>query len=158
MEWLGSFFNFHIFCFKYSSKMSTKKRMPPPTAPGIAKKYLLENFAHHGDTSMKNGHILFVYLKNEKSVAKTVIHSKEILPAARIERSDINHLVARSIDFYKRLSREKEITKFRDICDIDFKCGTNHGRVAPVPMVLDLPGAEPLSSVSWFASTLHLQV
>jgi hypothetical protein len=96
-----------------------KRKFPPPPKPGIAKQHIFENYEDHGIGAIKNGHILWHFLKSEKSLVKTVNSLKSSYNINALP-SNVVSLVDRSINYYKCLKDETQMKKFRDICDVNF--------------------------------------
>ncbi|XP_041362917.1 L-threonine dehydratase catabolic TdcB-like isoform X1 [Gigantopelta aegis] len=93
-----------------------KRRTLPPVKPGIARRHVTKNFsALPGDGICRNGHVLFMYIENERSAAKTIRAVVDRF-GFRPTHMQIDTLVTRSIEKFKCLSREVEKQRFDDIC------------------------------------------
>ena len=94
-----------------------KRRTVPPAEPGIARQHITKNFsALPSDGICWNGHVLFMYIENEHSAAKT-IRAVDDRFGFRPAYSQIETLVAKSIEKFKRLSREGEKQRLDGICE-----------------------------------------
>ena len=96
-----------------------KRKLPPPLKPGIATQHIFDNYEDHGSGTIKNGHVLWHFLKSEKSVVKTVNSLKSsydlnVLPSTVVSLAD------RSINYYRCLKDETQMEKFRNFCDVIF--------------------------------------
>ena len=96
-----------------------KRKLPPPLKPGIAAQHIFDNYEDHGTGTIKNGHVLWHFLKSEKSVVKTVNSLKSTCDLD-VSPSMVVSLADRSINYYKRLTDETEMEKFKDLCDAMF--------------------------------------
>lgn len=110
-----------------------KKRKPPSSSkPEIAKQHILDNFdtKDYQGGVFQNGHALFLYLQNDKSVGKTVQQLKEILSSTTVLSTHVTSIVKRSIDYYRHLTVESELVRFKAVCDEEFMYGHNQ---VPLP-------------------------
>ena len=55
-------------------KKKHKKHIVSSFKHGVARQYLIDNFSLIPEGHLKKGHILFLYLENEKSAANTYNH------------------------------------------------------------------------------------
>ena len=49
-----------------------KKHIVSSSKPGVAHQYLIDNFSLVPEGHVKKGHIIFLYLENDKSAANTI--------------------------------------------------------------------------------------
>ena len=107
-----------------------KKRKSSNAQPGIARCQLEFNYSNLPSSSseLKNGHMLYLYLFNEKSCkeAERQINSRYslcdepgYLPSAVL--SSAWTLVRKTLDKFKKLTDPKELTMFTKICEESFK-------------------------------------
>ena len=83
---------------------------------GIAREYLLTNFSQlpSDPTLVKNGHVLFLYVENGKSVPLTIKSIEETWKFA-MQPYQIRSIAKRSLHRYRNLSRQKDMTSFSEV-------------------------------------------
>ena len=98
-----------------------KKRriQPQPQKPGKARQYIAEAFSVLPECAaqLRNGHVLFAYLENQRSPIETV-HA--LAGSFNILSSQVQNLVTRSLKKYDNVSREADFQKLKDICEETF--------------------------------------
>ena len=103
--------------------MPPKKKMKPPmpSQPGVARKYLAHNFGEYTGGNLTNGHVLWIYISSEISGMCTIQTIQEMFRQrsenCEITLSQVVSLVKRSIDYYRHLKKEEEMTMFSQICE-----------------------------------------
>ena len=102
--------------------MKKKRRIPPlPAKPGIAHQHLLDHFAPIPENhDLKIGHVLRLFLKNNKSVAKTIRDVVPLLPASCIITPNDMAPIMRKFTSFKNLGREKQKDNFVTFCSTPF--------------------------------------
>ena len=97
-----------------------KKKFVLPSKPGLARQYLIDNFSLVPDGHLKKGHILFLYLEHEKSIARTIRAVLEKLGGQMtVSPNNLNSII-HILDKYKNLQRENVMTNFVLVCSEDF--------------------------------------
>ena len=94
--------------------------------PGVATKYLAHKFGEYTDGNFTNGHVLQIYINSERSGMSTIKAIQEMFRQRSencdITLSQVGSLVKRSIDYYRHLTKDEEMTMFSRICEENFLC------------------------------------
>jgi len=87
--------------------------------PGLSRQYLMEHFtavpANHEE--LKNGHVLLSFISNDHSWTNVLRDMSNKLPGISILQHQVVSLVSRSLHRFKNLSRDADMTKFKEICN-----------------------------------------
>lgn len=116
------FFN-TCLVFHFLQIMAPKKRrkLGFPAKPGIVRQYLTENFSPVPDGELKNGHILFLFMENERVSTRTIEAATKIIGVpGTILPYQVKTLVDRTLEKFKNLARECEMEKLDEICHETF--------------------------------------
>ena len=107
----------------------TKKRRlnfnSPPTKTGIACTYLSENYSEiTGPIAVvKNGHVLNLYITNNRNVKETVINLRKVIgdqDVQEVSHYSIQRLVKNTLEKFKKLTDAKEMERFKEACADEF--------------------------------------
>ena len=107
-------------------KKKWKGVQPSMRKPGRAHQYLTANFSTvpSGD-EVKNGHVLFLYLENDRTLSSTIRAVKDILGVqCEIAPGLLRGLVNKSLDKYQNLGRVNDMDRFSAICQETFSLYT----------------------------------
>ena len=114
-----------------------------PSQPGVARKYLAHNFGEYTGGNLTNGHVLGIYISSERSGMCTIQTIQEMFRQrsenCEITLSQVVSLVKRSIDYYRHLKKEEEMTMFSQICEENFPCLRTPVAAAPA---IPVPSSE----------------
>ncbi|XP_072023757.1 uncharacterized protein [Amphiura filiformis] len=101
-------------------KKNTRKP-PPPKKTGLNHQHLIDFYqSPPDDGKLKNGHVLFIYCQNGKSVAKTVRAVCPILPPACTTNANHVRTLGTNYERFKKPSQETERRNFVHFCDRQF--------------------------------------
>ena len=89
-----------------------------PSQPGVARKYLAHKFVEYTGGNLTNCHVLRIYINCERSGMSTMFRQRS--ENCEITLSQVVSLVKRSIDYYRHLTKDEEITMFSRICEENF--------------------------------------
>lgn len=94
----------------------TKRKPPPQKKPGIAIQHLHDTYSTIPDEKLKNGHVLFLYVQNSKSVTGTIGALVEHVPGTLTSANLMKPLV-KKFESFNHVSRENEKAKFVKFCE-----------------------------------------
>ncbi|KAK6174995.1 hypothetical protein SNE40_013538 [Patella caerulea] len=94
-----------------------KKRhsAPAPMKKGIARQHLIDIYSSIDNQNLKIGHILHLFLENNKSVAATIQAVSPLLPFGTLTPNKLKPLINK-LECFKHLGRENEKDEFVEFC------------------------------------------
>jgi hypothetical protein len=130
-----------------------------PSKFGIAKQFVYDNFCDGpGDVAaLKNGHVLKIYYDCDKKLMSTVRQIEAFFMEEFSQNqvmAAVSSVIKKSIDYFKHLSEEKEMTKFRAVCDEPFrvlpkpKNPSTSRSSTPAPPMVSPPSTPSTSAVA----------
>lgn len=129
-----------------------KKRVAPnPVKPGILKQFLDANYFDIPSTAdeLQNGHVLYLYLKNERSVSKSVEHLTEKF-GCRVNFNAVKKIEKQFMKF-KKPSDPVEFGRFQSLC----RTTTTISDTVSVPSVSNSAVVADFSSVLASDTSCH---
>ena len=90
-----------------------KRKMALPAKRGRAHQNLVDNFSPVPDGELNKGHVLFLYVENERSACMTIeaVTTKLGVPCTNL-KNQFRLLVDKTLGKYKHLANTSEMTKF----------------------------------------------
>ena len=140
-------------------KSKKRRKAPAPSKFGIARQFIADNYsaAPVGLEELKNGHVLFTYYECEKKLMETVRRTELFFKDTPVTPSHIQvaitSLVKKTIDHYKHLTMEREMTKFQAACEQPFQVGAKRKASVPnkssqTPVSPQAPSTSPSSATT----------
>ena len=96
-----------------------KKRIDTGVKQGTGRQYIIDNFSEVTDTLL-NGHVLYIYLENGSSFARTEEVVMRVKPSSMSTKYLVRRLVTTTLGKFQKLTDPKEFGKFQMICHQSF--------------------------------------